>query len=274
MGINYLKKSKIKIKTNLKKKKTIKKNKIKLGGFKPIPKKIWFYWDKGVDNIPYVYQMCIKSYRLLNPEWEIIIIDDKNAIKYLNKKAHRLIYSKKKIRQSHKSDLIRINLINKYGGFWADITTICTKCLNDLINYDFVFHSYGNEKKNLLKISSWSFGAIPKHPFLSKFLINYNNYWKIRDYSDEYFNFHRIFEETGIRFPIITRGNYKILDANKAHIIQKLDLTNNTKEFKDYVDNQLNSMYIYKLLGTSQGIMELKEDNNLKYLLQKLNVLK
>ena len=101
-----------KYKTKTKKNKKVKSN-VLYGGNKFIPKKIWFFWDKGIDKVPYIYKLCVQTYKNLNPTWEINILDDNNIKNYLNDDVYNMIYSKKKIRPSHKSDIIRMEPINE-----------------------------------------------------------------------------------------------------------------------------------------------------------------
>ena len=94
-------------------------------------KTIWTYWDQGKDNIPIFCKMCIKSWKDKNPDHEVIIIDKNNVYDYLDKKD--LPPNWKKIdKPQHKSDFVRLALLEKYGGVWIDISTICVRPINSV----------------------------------------------------------------------------------------------------------------------------------------------
>ena len=49
-----------------------------------LPKKIFIYWSTGHDNSPELVKQCIASWESLNPNWNIILIDDENTNAYIN----------------------------------------------------------------------------------------------------------------------------------------------------------------------------------------------
>ena len=94
---------------------------------------IWTYWDQGNKNISPFHNMCIKTWRKMNPEHRIIIVDKYNIFKYICKKD--LPSNWKDIESAqHKSDFVRLALLEKYGGIWMDITTICVRPINSVFN--------------------------------------------------------------------------------------------------------------------------------------------
>jgi len=94
---------------------------------------IWTYWDQGNKNISPFHNMCIKTWRKMNPEHRIIIVDKYNIFKYICKKD--LPPNWKDIESAqHKSDFVRLALLEKYGGIWLDITTICVRPINSVFN--------------------------------------------------------------------------------------------------------------------------------------------
>ncbi len=112
-------------------------------------KKIWIFWQQGQENAPYIVKKCIDSWITKNPNWDVIILDKNNLEKYivLDLPPEKLTNMPLAIQ----SDLIRLQLLSKYGGIWTDATTYCIKPLDDWIhNYTtsgfFAFYKPGRDR--------------------------------------------------------------------------------------------------------------------------------
>lgn len=230
------------------------------------PRIIWMYWHSGAENMPEECKKCWETYKKYNPLWEIIIVSDNNLLCYLDDYISSNI-KKSTLRVSHKSDLIRIALLNKYGGVWADLTSICVDSLEWIQQYknaSILLFSYDTKDD----ISSWwiacTRNSIISSIFYNEFvtLIEKNN-WK---YISEYFVFHELFKKLCRTNPIFLEEYNKspILSSKRAHILQKdLNSSLNT-EFIKNVNNLDN--HIYKLKGRSQGSINIHGNTNAAYL--------
>ena len=90
-----------------------------------IEKKFWLYWSQGINKIPYVTKEVIARIRKFYPECEVIIIDDNNINNYLHIDDNILkLYKQDKISIQTFSDIVRFNLLYKYGGVWVDSTLL------------------------------------------------------------------------------------------------------------------------------------------------------
>jgi len=94
-----------------------------------IPKKIWFLWLQGLSRAPDIVRSCYQSWEKHNPEWELNILDENNLEYYVNIKSI-VCDNYSTITPQALSDIVRINLLNKYGGVWVDATCYCCKPLN------------------------------------------------------------------------------------------------------------------------------------------------
>jgi len=54
------------------------------------------------------------------------------------------IYNKPIKHYAHQSDIIRLEMLNKYGGIYLDIDTICLRSFNEFLKYDFVMGIQGD----------------------------------------------------------------------------------------------------------------------------------
>ncbi len=93
-----------------------------------IPKIIWMYWHQGLENAPHMVQHCVKSWKHMNPEWEVKVIDKDNISKYVNIELKKEKFENMVL--AHYSDLLRAKLLYTYGGVWADATSYCMKPLD------------------------------------------------------------------------------------------------------------------------------------------------
>ena len=113
-----------------------------------VPLKIWQCWFQGLStNMPFVNYIGINKWKSLNPECEHILVDNSTLDMYAPD--YNKIISKTKYERSYaaKSDLLRILLLSKHGGVWADASTVPltsakqilskTKNESDLFGYQF-----------------------------------------------------------------------------------------------------------------------------------------
>lgn len=93
-----------------------------------IPKIIWTYWDQGITNSPNIVKACVRSWEKNNPGWEIRALDASTASHYST--ISKEIYWEK-LPLEKRSDLLRLELLEKYGGVWVDATLFCTNPLEN-----------------------------------------------------------------------------------------------------------------------------------------------
>ena len=119
-----------------------------MSNFTNIPKRIWALWldfkNKQSGNTENI-QLYIDRIRQLHQGYEINIItewdilyshfntEDKDKKNLINSVLDNI-----NIDAAHKSDFLRFYLLNKYGGFWVDISTFLVSSLDKYIKYDFV----------------------------------------------------------------------------------------------------------------------------------------
>jgi hypothetical protein len=89
-----------------------------------IPKIIWMYWDSGLDAAPEVVKLAYRSWREMNPNHEVRLLDENTVKQYIDADLLFKI-SSLEATVAHKSDFIRTYLLAVDGGVWADSTTFC-----------------------------------------------------------------------------------------------------------------------------------------------------
>ena len=86
-------------------------------------KLIWIYWHNGWLNAPEIIQTCRKSWIKNNPQWEVKSLDFNSINDFIDIKIKRSILNNLCI--AHQSDIIRLHLLEKYGGVWVDASLFC-----------------------------------------------------------------------------------------------------------------------------------------------------
>ncbi|WP_050983956.1 capsular polysaccharide synthesis protein, partial [Treponema sp. JC4] len=88
---------------------------------------IWWCWFQGEENAPELCKACLNSIRKAMPDKEVRVITKDNLFNYVNFPPFIIEkYKKGIISYTHFSDLLRLELLIKYGGTWIDSTVFCT----------------------------------------------------------------------------------------------------------------------------------------------------
>ena len=115
-----------------------------------VPKKIWMMWLQGLEQAPHLVKECYKSWKTLNPEWEVIFLDETNFRQYAD--VEPVLAKQKNLQRQAIADLIRAKLLAQYGGVWIDATCYCQVPLDDWLN-DYTrsgFFAFRNPEKGRL----------------------------------------------------------------------------------------------------------------------------
>ena len=82
---------------------------------------IWQYWAQGFDNLPLHILDCMQSVDRYADDFQIIRLSDENLIEYLD--IPDFLQEKKPFMSpAHFADVIRLMLLQAYGGIWMDAT--------------------------------------------------------------------------------------------------------------------------------------------------------
>lgn len=104
---------------------------------------IWQYWAQGVENAKDTAKLCFASVDKYKGDYEVIRITDANIDEYLD--LPEFIKEKRKnseFRPVFFSDLLRVLLINVYGGIWLDASILLTDDIpTKYEDYDFFMFS-------------------------------------------------------------------------------------------------------------------------------------
>lgn len=125
-----------------------------------IPKiihQIWF----GPKPLPKYFRFCMDSCKKRNPEWKYSLWTETEVaaenFKYKN------FYLDPKINPAKRSDVLRFELLQKYGGTYLDVDFYCCKNLESL-NQSFDF--YCTIATELFDLNNAAMAAAPGHPLI------------------------------------------------------------------------------------------------------------
>ena len=168
-----------------------------------IPKIIHQIWI-GPKKFPIKYKKWRNSWQLLNPDWDYIFWDN-NRIKELEITDLK-VYKESK-NYGFKSDLLRYEILRKYGGLYADTDFECLQKLPEfLLNYNFVSSTGYNFKP---EIYNGMMLAQPNSPIIINFLNNIKSNKKI--------NKMNVFDSSGA--VLLTKLYFDLKDNEKNKIM-------------------------------------------------------
>lgn len=151
--------------------------------------KIFTCWIQGEENEPPLVQKCISSIKERFPEREVIVITKDNISDYIEIPEWFMDKWQKGIIDSTKlSNLIRLELLIKYGGTWMDSTLYCSS--SDVPDYIFDTPLFMYSETGLGEIrcgATWLMSAESNNNILRAARDVYLEYWKHENNLIEYF---------------------------------------------------------------------------------------
>ena len=223
--------------------------------------KIFWCWLQGKINIPIV-NACLNSIIKNNKGNKIIIINKNNMHKFVHFPQYILNkFNNCSMSKTHFSDLLRLELLIKYGGTWIDATVLMTKYNEKFFHNDlFLFQTIGRKKHKTF--SSWFLTSEKDSPILKTTLDLLYEYWRINNKLNDYFLLHYFLNITFIKYNKDFNNIYKysrdlaaLMRANLFkpfnisiynEINNKISIHKLTYKFKNKIKNGLFYHYILK----------------------------
>lgn len=152
-----------------------------------IPKIIWSYWDKGLNNSPELVKKSYSSWKKYNPDYKIIFLDDNNVNEYIDTE---LYFNKIIVKNSYKqkkADLIRCILLADYGGIWIDSSLLLTESL------DWIIEKENNGQYNLISFYQEGFTKNEDKPVIENWFLavsKNNEFMKL--WKDDFFYYLQV----------------------------------------------------------------------------------
>lgn len=209
---------------------------------------IFWCWLQGKIDKP-ILNACLNSIkRNIKGNLIITIINKKNINQYVHFPRYILQkFNNHSISNAHFSDLLRLELLIKYGGTWIDATIFMTKYNKDFFRKDlFLFQKISKKYKIF---SNWFITSEKNNPILRILLNLLYEYWRINNKITNYFIFHHFLSILYVKYnkefnkmPIYSRNlghlmqRYLFRPFNKLlynKIINKISIHKLTYKFKN-----------------------------------------
>ena len=183
----------------------------------PDNKIIWQYWGQGLNHqeLPEIIRLCFDSVDKYKDDYQVIRLNDETIGDYIDLPA--FVWQKMRnsaFTRTFFSDLLRVALLNVYGGVWLDATVLLTGPFPEFfrkLNYFLYQRSDDEEHKNYWESSYayyWGWYRGFKVRMLSSiFFAKKNNllvaalldlmlyYWKTQNHILNYFCFQMLYNE-------------------------------------------------------------------------------
>lgn len=147
-------------------------------------RELFTYWHQGLEQAPPVVKMCVHRMRSLHPEWDVRVLDAKSVSSFID--PIPIADAKwQRMRLAHRSDLIRTQLLIRYGGVWADPTVFFARPLDGWLEGYlgsglFMFHRPGPDRV----VSAWLIAAEPQNVVLRQLYSALCGYWSRNEFSN------------------------------------------------------------------------------------------
>ena len=152
----------------------------------PIERKIFLLWLPGWDKAPPLHKEVAKSWEIQNPDWEVSYVSLSNLGDFLDYDIGYVDHRAKTVTPDGQSDIIRLHLLGKYGGVWADSTVLCMQPLDGWLTDEVlcgnIWMPYRRAGGNQGTKALYSFiAATTESRIIRKMRAGCDRYWESRD---------------------------------------------------------------------------------------------
>lgn len=166
---------------------------------------IWFCWLQGFESAPELVKVCFESLKKHLTDREIQLIDGSNWSEFVNLPDYIVRkWLKGRIPPANFSDLLRLELLIKYGGTWVDSTVLCTGThhAEEYLNADLFLFQYSPQGTNTgVSISNWFITSCTNNEVLMILRDMLHAYWQDFDCTLNYYIFHHFFYLISQEYP-------------------------------------------------------------------------
>lgn len=158
-----------------------------------LERRIWIVWFDGFEAAPPLIRGCAASWQQHNPDYQVELLDAHSLARWVDLEGFDI--EDKLITPAALSDLVRLELLDRYGGIWVDATVLCnqpvgTWLVDHLSTGFFAFSDPGPGRP----LASWFIACAAGHPLVRAWRAAAVSYWQDRDRADQYFWLHALFD--------------------------------------------------------------------------------
>ena len=200
---------------------------------------IYWCWLQGINFIPELYLSTLNSVKKNCKNFSIIILNESNIENYVRFPSYiTKKYKNGYISPTHFSDLLRLELLIKYGGTWIDASVLITNFNETYFNNDLFFFQ---ERTPGCVGSNWFITSEKASPMLLTTRDLLYEYWKNNDILHNYYIFHLFIAFASERY-IEDLKNIPYVGNRKPHFLRNSLLESfSKKKYKEIL--QLSSVH-------------------------------
>lgn len=156
--------------------------------------RVFTLWNQGYRDAPLIVKKCLDNLKTRFGD-KLTILDKDTVLKYIDLPEYILRkYKEKKIGQAHFSDICRIELLYKFGGYWFDATDFVTGEIPDFIkDSDFFMYISGDSFFVHMFVQNCFIRAKKGDILLALWRELVLEYWKTEDEALDYFTVQMLF---------------------------------------------------------------------------------
>jgi hypothetical protein len=160
------------------------------------------FWAQGQDStMPPLNQRCIQQWRVLNPTWDVRVLDETTmeevtpAVGEFLRKHENTTRSGSMLSQV--SNLLRLSLLERFGGVWADASLLPVSPLDHFIwraiqpsgFFTYRFKKVTGGKPRRRAAVTWFLASLPGHELVRRWQAEYMEHWE-KSQTVEHFSCH------------------------------------------------------------------------------------
>jgi hypothetical protein len=161
-----------------------------------LPKIVWTFWAQGWDLAPEIVRASTTTWSRQNPDWQIRRLNWKNVPGLFAPTSPYARLINLDLDPCILSEFVRLELLARFGGVWADATTYCLVPLDGWLQSAvpkgfFAFDRPGPDRM----LSSWFLAADKASPTILLWRTLAEQYWAQRSARHAYFWLHYLFAD-------------------------------------------------------------------------------
>ena len=165
-----------------------------------VPRIVWFCWLQGMDQAPDLVKACLKSQQQHLPDYEFRVLDLSNYRQWVELPEYIVSkYAKGRIPSASFSDMLRLAVLQTYGGIWMDASVFCSGFGNEKLwaRWDrierselTIFRYFRRGRQQPTGLSNWFIATRPHHVVVSAIYDVLLSYWRDYDCTVDYYMMH------------------------------------------------------------------------------------
>ena len=157
--------------------------------------KVYSLWFQGIENAPKVVKSCIASIRKIYGD-RFIVLDEKSMHEYIDLPEYIIEkWRRGQICAANFSDIVRIDLLTRHGGYWFDATDYLLKPVpEEIVDSDFFMYVTSEVLYTHMFVQTCFMRAKKGDPLIRMWRELVFEYWRHEKRAADYFLVHLLFK--------------------------------------------------------------------------------